>query len=70
MPRSVAGVIVNPVETLVRNGSNFALSVPTRPRHRSCVIDNWNGSRSDEMVFESVDVCHPVRCSIFACWKL
>src|SRR5438477_7892181 len=70
IPRIVAGVIVNPVDTLVRNGSNLALSVPARPRHRSCVIESWNGNRSDEMVLVMVDICHPVRPESLACSKL
>src|SRR6266576_2524979 len=57
--------------TAVRNGSKRALSVPTVPFHRLWVICRLNpGSKSDENVFDSVDVVQPVWCGCFACSKL
>ena len=69
--RSVAPVIVSPLsDTLVRNGSNLALSVPTFPRHRSWVMVRLKGSSSDDSVLVIVWVCQPVKPRRFACSKL
>src|SRR2546430_17487326 len=60
-PRIVAGVIANVAERLVKNGSNFAVSVPTWPFHKSCVMLSLKpGSRSDANALEIDDVCQPV----------
>src|SRR5437667_2023806 len=71
IPRRVAGVTEKPAVTLVRNGENFAVSEPTAPAHRSCVIARLNpGRRSEANVLLSVWVVHPVRPESFACSKL
>src|SRR5947207_244594 len=71
MPWIVAGVTVNEADTLDRNGSNFAESVPMSPFHRSCAILSWKlGNRSDKNEFRSCASCQPVRCGSLAASKL
>ena len=71
MPRIVAGVTANDAVMLVRNGENFAVSLPTVPCQRSCVSARLKpGRRSEAKVLPSVCVVQPVRPESLACSKL
>src|SRR4029079_14315118 len=68
--RKVLAEIAKLARTFWRKGSSFDVSLPTAPRHRSCVRLRLNpGSRSLRIELVRDCVAHPVKPGFFACSK-